>query len=71
MLPRQEHRQATTKTILLSLKDGEYNVSLRAVPRGYQLKSIMYGPIDLLKARLKIDGPVTWEIIVRLTKTND
>src|SRR5262249_49759198 len=51
---------------MLNIKDGEYNVSVRSVPAGYRLKSITYGPTDLQKAPLKIDGPVTWEIIVRL-----
>ena len=54
--------------IMLNLKDGEYNVSVRSVPSGYQLKSIMYGTTDLQKAPLKIDGPVIWEIIVRLIR---
>jgi hypothetical protein len=57
-----------TGTILLTVRDGEYNVSARSIPAGYQLKSITYGTTDLQKAPLKIDGPVTWEIIVRLTK---
>lgn len=52
--------------ITFTLKDGEYNVSVRGVPSGYQLKSIMYGTTNLQKEPLKIDGPVTWEIIVRL-----
>jgi hypothetical protein len=53
--------------VMLNLKDGEYNVSVRNIPAGYQLKSIMFGTTDLQKAPLKIDGPVTWEIIVRLS----
>jgi hypothetical protein len=52
--------------IMFTLKDGEYNVSVRGVPSGYQVKSIMYGTTDLQKEPLNIDGPVTWEIIVRL-----
>jgi hypothetical protein len=52
--------------IMLNVKDGEYDISLRNVPAGYQLKSITYGTTDLQKAPLKIDGPATWEIIVRL-----
>jgi hypothetical protein len=52
--------------IMFTLKDGEYNVSVRDVPSGYQVKSIVYGTTDLQKEPLKIDGPVTWEIIVRL-----
>jgi hypothetical protein len=52
--------------IMLNVKDGEYNVVPRSVPAGYQLKSIMYGTTDLQKAPLRIDGPVTWELIVRL-----
>jgi hypothetical protein len=51
---------------MLNLKDGEYNISVRNIPAGYQVKSIMYGTFDLQKVPLKIDGPVTWEIIVRL-----
>jgi len=52
--------------IMLNIKDGEYTISVRSVSPGYQVKSITYGTTDLLKERLKIDGPVTWEIIVRL-----
>jgi hypothetical protein len=52
--------------IMLTLKDGEYGVAVRNVPLGYQVKSITYGTTDLQKEQLKIDGPVTWEIIVRL-----
>ncbi len=55
-----------SRVLMLNLKDGEYDVSARSVPAGYQIKSIMYGTTDLLKSPLKIDGPVTWEIIVRL-----
>jgi len=51
---------------MLNVKDGEYNISVRSVPSGYQVKSITYGTTDLQKAPMKIDGPVTWEIIVRL-----
>jgi hypothetical protein len=59
---------ANTGVLILNVKDGEYNVSLRSVPAGYQLKSMTYGTTDLQKAPLKIDGPVTWEIIVRLVQ---
>jgi hypothetical protein len=54
--------------IVFNLKDGEYSIAPRSIPAGYQLKSIMYGTTDLQKVPLKIDGPVTWEIIVRLTR---
>ena len=53
--------------MMLQLKDGEYNVTVRNIPEGYQLKSVMFGTTDLQKSPLKIDGPVTWEIVVRLT----
>jgi hypothetical protein len=53
----------------MSLPDGEHTVSARNIPAGYQLKSIRYGTTDLQEAPLKIDGPITWEIIVRLVKT--
>jgi len=52
--------------IMLQLKDGEYNITVRNIPEGFQLKSVMYGTTDLQKSPLKIDGPVTWEIVVRL-----
>ncbi len=51
---------------MLNVKDGEYNIAIRDVPSAYQVKSVMYGTTDLQKQPLKIDGPVTWEIIVRL-----
>jgi len=53
---------------ILTVPDGEHTITLRTVPAGYTLKSIMYGDVDLLKQPLKIDGPVTWEIIIRLVK---
>jgi hypothetical protein len=56
--------------LMLNLKDGEYNISVRNIPAGYQLKSIMYGTTDLQKVPLKIDGPATWEIIVRLVTSS-
>jgi hypothetical protein len=52
--------------VMMNVKDGEYNVTVRDIPAGYQLKSITYGTTDLQKAPLMIDGPATWEIIVRL-----
>jgi hypothetical protein len=64
--------RATTATvdnngvIMLNVKDGEYNISARNAPAGYRVQSIMYGTTDLQKAPLKIDGPATWEIILRL-----
>ena len=59
----------TPTPLVLTLPDGEHRISLRSVPPGYTLKSIQYGAIDLQKAPLKIDGPITWEIVVRLEKT--
>jgi hypothetical protein len=64
--------RATTATvnnsgvIMLNVKDGEYTISARNLPTGYRVQSIMYGTTDLQKEPLKIDGPVTWEIILRL-----
>jgi hypothetical protein len=55
--------------LVLTLPDGEHRFSVRNVPAGYTLKSMQYGTIDLQKAPLKIDGPITWEIVVRLVKT--
>ena len=54
--------------LILTVPDGEHRISVRNVPAGYALKSIQYGNIDLQKAPLKIDGPITWEIVVRLVK---
>lgn len=51
---------------MLELKDGAYDISARNLPAGCQVKSIMYGATDLQKQPLKIDGPVVWEIIVRM-----
>jgi hypothetical protein len=57
---------ANNGVMLLSVKDGEHNISVRSLPSAYRIKSIMYGTVDLQKAPLKIDGPPTWEIIVRV-----
>jgi len=56
--------------MLLTVSDGENNITVRNVPAGYVLKSMRYGPIDLQKEPLKVDGPITWEIVVRLAKTD-
>jgi hypothetical protein len=38
------------------------------VPAGYAVKSVRYGTLDLQKEPIKVDGPITWEIVVRLVK---
>ena len=55
--------------MVLTVPDGEHKVSVRNVPAGYVLKSMRYGTVDLQEAPLKVDGPITWEIVVRLVKT--
>jgi hypothetical protein len=55
--------------MLLTVSDGENNISVRNVPEGYFLKSLRYGAVDLQKEPLKVDGPITWEIVVRLART--
>jgi hypothetical protein len=55
--------------LVLTLPDGEHTINVRSVPAGYTLQSMRYGTIDLQKSPLKIDGPITWEIVVRLVKT--
>lgn len=54
--------------IMLSISDGEHKISVRSLPAGYALKSLRYGEINLQEAPLKVDGPITWEIVVRLVK---
>ena len=54
--------------MLLIVSDGEHKISVRNVPAGYVLKSMRYGTVDLQEEPLKVDGPVTWEIVVRLVK---
>jgi hypothetical protein len=66
--PSSSSNNVNDGVIMFNLKDGEYNIAPRSIPAGYQLKSITYGTTDLMKAPLKIDGPVIWEIIVRLTR---
>jgi len=64
--PSRTATSITNGVLLMNVKDGEYNVSVRTLPAGYRVKSIMFGTTDLQNATLKIDGPVTWEVIVRL-----
>lgn len=56
--------------MLLTVSDGEHRISVRNVPAGYVLKSMRYGSVDLQKEPLKVDGPITWEIVVRLARTD-
>jgi len=53
----------------MQLSDGDHKISATSIPTGYALKSLRYGTTDLQESPLKVDGPITWEIIVRLVKT--
>jgi hypothetical protein len=53
----------------MQLSDGDHKISVTSIPTGYVLKSLRYGTTDLQESPLKVDGPITWEIIVRLVKT--
>jgi len=55
------------RSFKLRLKEGEYAISVSSVPAGFQVQSVSYGPTDLLKEPLKLDGLGLWEIVVRLT----
>jgi hypothetical protein len=55
--------------VMLQVSDGDHRISVRNVPSGYLLKSVLYGDTNLQEASLKVDGPITWEIVVRLLKT--
>jgi hypothetical protein len=57
------------RSFRLRLREGEYTISVPNVPTGFQLRSVSYGPADLLKEPLKLDGLGMWEIVVRLTPT--
>jgi hypothetical protein len=53
-------------TLVLSLGNGENSISVRNIPEGWRLKSITYGDVDLQNKPLKLDGPATWDIVVRV-----
>jgi hypothetical protein len=55
-------------TSVLTVADGEHKISVRNLPAGYVVKSIRYGTLDLQEQALTIDGPITWEIVVRLVR---
>jgi len=57
-------------SFVLSLGIGENSISVLNIPQAYRLKSITYGDVDLQKEPLKLDGPATWDIIVRLAPQN-
>jgi hypothetical protein len=61
--------RASEGIVILEVSDGDHRISVRNVPSGYALKSLMYGTTNLQEAPLKVDGPITWEIVVRLAKT--
>jgi hypothetical protein len=56
----------TGQFFVFRLRSGEYTISLRSIPAGYQLKSLSYGTVDLLKQPLKVDGTAGWDIVARL-----
>jgi hypothetical protein len=56
----------TGQFFVFRLRNGEYTISLRSIPAGYQLKSLSYGTVDLLKQPLKVDGTAGWDIVARL-----
>jgi hypothetical protein len=56
----------TGQFFVFRLRSGEYTVSLRSIPAGYQLKSLSYGTVDLLKQPMKVDGTAGWDIVARL-----
>ena len=45
-------------------------VRVRGLPPGYFVKSMSYGPIHVLKSKLKLDGPRTAEILITLAKSD-
>ena len=57
-------------SFVLPLGMGENSISVVNIPQAYRLKSITYGDVDLQKQPLKLDGPATWDIIVRLAPNN-
>jgi hypothetical protein len=57
-------------SFVLPLEIGENSISVANIPQAFRLKSITYGDVDLQKEPLTLDGPATWEIIVRLAPKN-
>jgi hypothetical protein len=57
-------------SFVLGLGMGENSISVVNIPDAYRLKSMTYGDVDLQKGPLKLDGPATWDIIVRLSPKN-
>ena len=45
---------------------GDQNISVLNLPPSFSVKSITYGPMDLLKGPLQVTGPLTSEILVTL-----
>ncbi len=48
------------------LIDGDYRITVDQIPEDYYVKSIVFGPTDLLKDTLKINGPPSDEIAITL-----
>jgi hypothetical protein len=66
---RSSPSSGSPSPMVLTVSDGDHRISVPNVPAGYTLKSVRYGTVDLQEAPLKVDGPITWEIVVRLVKT--
>jgi len=57
-------------SFVLNLGKGDNSISVLNIPPAFRLKSITYGDVDLQKEPLRLDGPATWDIIVRLAPKN-
>jgi hypothetical protein len=52
--------------IAMQLSPGDYELSVQGLPQNYEVVSISYGDLDLRTASLKVDAPLTKEVVVRI-----
>jgi hypothetical protein len=67
-IARASEASTGSSPLAITVSDGEHRISVSNVPAGYAVKSVRYGTLDLQKEPIKVDGPITWEIVVRLVK---
>jgi hypothetical protein len=61
-------RTTDVGVLRLMVPEGEITFAVRDVPAGYQVKSLSYGDLDVLKNPLKLDNPAIWTFVLKIVR---
>ena len=66
--PPINSRSTNVGVLRIMVPEGEMTFAVRDVPAGYQVKSFMYGDLDVLKNPLKLDDPAIWTFVLKIVR---